>query len=234
MCFAGQLNGFGLAADGEIGGEERFFVDLDENGIIARLRERQVADFVDEVDAMKRALGNKRTLEQRLKTRGVEAEGNPNFVLTRRTIADGEEPNHERMRHRKLAGGDIGEDSQQRVLAGARIDVNAIARDPREQLRFGLHRGESGAALTTRGKSFCLEKPAPAGLTAFAMFVSQPSTTMLDSLAGYPPWFVAICGTIVAAALIWFAAKLLKWSLYLLMTLVLIGGAAMALWLVFQ
>lgn len=57
---------------------------------------------------------------------------------------------------------------------------------------------------------------------------------MLDSLAGYPPWFVAICGTIVAAALIWFAAKLLKWSLYLLMTLVLIGGAAMALWLVFQ
>ena len=57
---------------------------------------------------------------------------------------------------------------------------------------------------------------------------------MFDSLAGYPPWFVAICGTIVAAVLIWLAAKLLKWSLYLLMTLVLIGGAAMALWLVFQ
>jgi len=57
---------------------------------------------------------------------------------------------------------------------------------------------------------------------------------MLDSLAGYPPWFVAACGTIVAVVLIWFAAKLLKWSLYLLMTLVLVGGVVATLWLVFR
>lgn len=57
---------------------------------------------------------------------------------------------------------------------------------------------------------------------------------MLDSLAGYPPWFVAACGTIVAVVLIWFAAKLLKWSLYLLMTLVFVGGVVATLWLVFR
>jgi len=59
-------------------------------------------------------------------------------------------------------------------------------------------------------------------------------TNLFDSLAGYPPWLVAGCSTVVIAALIWIAAKLLKWSLYLLMWLVVIGGAAATIWLIFN
>jgi hypothetical protein len=51
-------------------------------------------------------------------------------------------------------------------------------------------------------------------------------------LAGYPSWFVAACVTVVACALIWFAVKLLKWSLYLLMALVLVGGVIATGWLI--
>ena len=66
------------------------------------------------------------------------------------------------------------------------------------------------------------------------MKISPPPTNLFDSLAGYPPWFVALCVTVVVAALIWIAAKLLKWSLYLLMVLVLIAGVAGTIWLIFQ
>jgi len=66
------------------------------------------------------------------------------------------------------------------------------------------------------------------------MTLSPPPTTLFDSLAAYPPWFVAACVTVVALVLIWVAAKLLKWSLYLLMALVLIAGVAATLWLIFK
>lgn len=59
-------------------------------------------------------------------------------------------------------------------------------------------------------------------------------TTFLDSLAAYPPWFVAACLTVVAAALIWVIAKVLKAALYLLIGLVLIGGAATTIWLLWH
>ena len=85
-----------------------------------------------------------------------------------------------------------------------------------------------------RGKSFCLDGAAGGGLTTFAMPFSPTSTSLFDSLAGYPPWFVAACLTIVAVTLVWIAAKLLKWSLYLLMALVLIGGVVMTIWLFFK
>lgn len=58
------------------------------------------------------------------------------------------------------------------------------------------------------------------------MSLPETTTPLLDSLAGYPPWFVAGCVTVVAAVAIWIIAKLLKWSLYLLMVLVLIAGLA--------
>jgi hypothetical protein len=63
--------------------------------------------------------------------------------------------------------------------------------------------------------------------------MSLPESTppLLDSLAAYPPWFVAACVTIVAAVAIWIIAKILKWSLYLLMVLVVIAGLAGTIWL---
>jgi hypothetical protein len=64
--------------------------------------------------------------------------------------------------------------------------------------------------------------------------VTLPPPHSLDSLAEYPPWFVAACATVVACALIWFVAKLLKWSLYLLMALVLVGGVVATGWLMLK
>jgi hypothetical protein len=61
---------------------------------------------------------------------------------------------------------------------------------------------------------------------------TQTTHTLLDSLAGYPEWLVVGCLTIVAVVAIWLVAKLLKWSLYLLMGLVLVGGVAATVWLV--
>ena len=58
-----------------------------------------------------------------------------------------------------------------------------------------------------------------------------PTNPMLDSLAAYPQWFVAACLTVVLAASIWLLAKVLKGMLYLLITIVLVGGASMTAWL---
>lgn len=61
---------------------------------------------------------------------------------------------------------------------------------------------------------------------------TQASFTLLDSLAGYPQWLVMGCLTVVAVVGIWLVAKLLKWSLYLLMVLVAIAGVGATVWLV--
>lgn len=66
------------------------------------------------------------------------------------------------------------------------------------------------------------------------MPLPPPDPSMFDSLAAYPRWFVVACGTIVAAALIWILAKLLKWSLYLLLVAVVAFGLVATLWLLFH
>lgn len=50
----------------------------------------------------------------------------------------------------------------------------------------------------------------------------------------YPQWFVAACVTIVAALVIWIVAKLLKWSLYVLMALVVIVGLVVTIGFIFK
>lgn len=61
-----------------------------------------------------------------------------------------------------------------------------------------------------------------------------PPNTLIDSLAAYPRWFVAACLTVVAVVAIWIIAKVLKWSLYLLMALVIIAGVVATVWLIFK
>lgn len=61
-----------------------------------------------------------------------------------------------------------------------------------------------------------------------------PPTPWLDALSGYPDWLLAAGLTLVAVIAIWLLAKLLKWGLYLLMVLVLVGGVLATLWLLFQ
>lgn len=54
----------------------------------------------------------------------------------------------------------------------------------------------------------------------------QSTAAVSASLKDYPPWLVAACATIVAAAAIWVIAKLLKWALWALLVCVLVAGAA--------
>jgi hypothetical protein len=54
---------------------------------------------------------------------------------------------------------------------------------------------------------------------------------MFNSLAEYPRWMVVACLAVVGALAIYVFAKLLKWSLYLLMAVVLVGGLGLAAWL---
>lgn len=45
---------------------------------------------------------------------------------------------------------------------------------------------------------------------------------------GYPPWLVVLVGAVVAVILLWIFAKLLKWAIWVLMIVVLVGGIALA------
>jgi len=72
------------------------------------------------------------------------------------------------------------------------------------------------------------------GESGYDSVMSLPSKAAFDSLAAYPSWFVAACLTVVVAVIVWVLAKVLKWALYLLVGLVLIGGAATTIWLLFH
>ena len=58
----------------------------------------------------------------------------------------------------------------------------------------------------------------------------EPMPTFLESLRDYPRWFVVACLTIVAAVGLWIFVKVLKWTLYLLIAVVLLGGGAAVVW----
>jgi hypothetical protein len=96
------------------------------------------------------------------------------------------------------------------------------------------------AAGAARGKSFCARRfflglAGPAGLRGVvlpAAFVQ--TTTMLDSLAEYPRWFVVACATIVLAVGLWIGMKLLKLALWLLIGTVLVVGLGTAAWLLLK
>jgi len=59
-------------------------------------------------------------------------------------------------------------------------------------------------------------------------------TELTDILAAYPEWLLVLGGTLVLAVAIWLFMKVVKWLLYLLLALVLIGGIGWAVWLLLQ
>jgi hypothetical protein len=129
-----------LGGNGQVRDQQMFVVDFNEQRVFAGLGKREIADFVDEIDAMHGTLGFKLSLEQRLEIGRVESHRDPQFVVAGRTIRDGQKPNHERMRDRKLTRLDIRKDPENRMLPRAGIDVNTVTCKPGEELRFGLHR----------------------------------------------------------------------------------------------
>lgn len=50
-------------------------------------------------------------------------------------------------------------------------------------------------------------------------------------LSAYPQWLVVLVGTMLAVLAIWIAMKLLKWTLWILLFCVGIGGVLWAMWL---
>ena len=52
---------------------------------------------------------------------------------------------------------------------------------------------------------------------------------ILNVLAGWPRWLVAACATVLVSLLLWVMTKVLKWSLYILIVVVLVAGALMTL-----
>lgn len=63
---------------------------------------------------------------------------------------------------------------------------------------------------------------------------STPAPSWWNSLGDYPPWFVALCLTLAAAIAIWIFAKLVKWALWLLLIVVIVGGGATVLGLLMR
>jgi hypothetical protein len=48
-------------------------------------------------------------------------------------------------------------------------------------------------------------------------------------LSGYPQWLVVLAGTLAAVLVIWILMKLLKWTLWILLFCVLVGGVLWSL-----
>jgi hypothetical protein len=58
-----------------------------------------------------------------------------------------------------------------------------------------------------------------------AVLLAQAVTkTYFIDLSSYPQWLVVLVGTLVAGLVIWLLIKVLKWTLWILLFCVLIGG----------
>ncbi len=67
------------------------------------------------------------------------------------------------------------------------------------------------------------------------MLLAQAETkTYFVDLSGYPQWLVVLVGTLAVVLILWIMMKLLKWTLWILLFCVLIGGLLWALWLLFN
>jgi hypothetical protein len=64
--------------------------------------------------------------------------------------------------------------------------------------------------------------------------VTTKTYTFTQSFAGWPDWLVVAVATISLALMIWVAIKVLKWALWLLFFLVLLGGFGWVAWLLIR
>ena len=72
----------------------------------------------------------------------------------------------------------------------------------------------------------CRERTSLRGSVLLAEAVTNH--TFFVDLSAYPKWLVVLVGSLAAALIIWFAMKLLKWTLWLLFFGVLVGGVLWA------
>ena len=62
------------------------------------------------------------------------------------------------------------------------------------------------------------------GLRGGVLLAEVVTRTSVVDLSAYPRWLVVLVGTLLAALIIWILMKVLKWTLWLLLFAVLIGG----------
>lgn len=49
-----------------------------------------------------------------------------------------------------------------------------------------------------------------------------------DMFHGYPRWLVVLVGSVIAALVLWLFGKLVKWAIWILIIVVLVGGLVVA------
>lgn len=63
------------------------------------------------------------------------------------------------------------------------------------------------------------------GLGDGVSFAEVVTPTWFVDLSAYPRWLVVLAATLLAAAILWVLMKLLKWTLWLLIIVVLLAGS---------
>ncbi|HVX58100.1 MAG TPA: hypothetical protein VHA37_10365 [Candidatus Saccharimonadales bacterium] len=53
---------------------------------------------------------------------------------------------------------------------------------------------------------------------------AEQASASTGPLHGYPPWLIVVIGALVAVLLLWIFGKLVKWMIWVVIFVVLIGG----------
>jgi hypothetical protein len=61
----------------------------------------------------------------------------------------------------------------------------------------------------------------------------KETVTIID-LSAYPDWLVVLGGTLLTALIVWLLITLMKWALWILFYVVLVGGVLWAGWLLLR
>lgn len=141
-----------LVSHSQGGDKQGGVVHFDLDGIITGGGERQVTHVVDQIDALLLALGLEFAIEQHAHGVGREAEGDLDLVLAGGDVGQRKEPDHKRMRQRELTAANGGEDTEDGVFTGGGVDMDAVAKQPGEDL------GVTGVAhreKMTKGAGSC-------------------------------------------------------------------------------
>lgn len=99
--------------------------------------------------------------------------------------------------------------------------------------RWGGARKEHGRSANRSflaGAVFRLGARAPIRLRGSVLLAEAVTQTFLVDLSAQPRWVIIGACTLVAVLGIWIVMKLLKWTLWLLLLVVLVGGLAWAGW----
>jgi len=91
----------------------------------------------------------------------------------------------------------------------------------------------------TRGKGSAVSEGGKRGIawrlprSRFGEGVQEQIQALIQNLNAYPRWLVASCGIVLALTTLWFVGKLLKWTLYVIITLAMVAvvGGGVYWWL---